>query len=227
MYNVTFWVGNEYYDMKISSIQKWRKLMISNNSFIQSVRPLENIVDNGVFKDSSSVVEKVQKVEFVEEDVPKEVLVRRKALTEILDSFAGDYILTERMEPTNKAYGFVHAHKENAKAQMNRIDYFRNTLKESMGIADDSKEQMDLELLVKRRRLLSEGKLEQLSDSERKQLKEIGTLTEYQQKALEFNDMENYWSDTFNDIKRVASSLKANNLMTDEDIKGLKVDNRR
>lgn len=201
--------------------------MITNNSFIQSTRPLENIVDNSVFRGDSSAIEGILKTEPIEENVPKEVLVRRKALTQILDSFAGDYILTERMEPTNKAYGFVHAHKENAKAQMNRIDYFRNSLKESMGIADESKEQKDLELLIKRRKLLSEGNIDQLSDKEKKQLEDIGTLTEYQQKALEFSDMENYWNDTFNDIKRVASSLKANNLMTDEDIKGLKIDKKR
>lgn len=201
--------------------------MITNNSFIQSTRPLENIVDNSVFRGDSSAIEGILKTEPIEENVPKEVLVRRKALTQILDSFAGDYILTERMEPTNKAYGFVHAHKENAKVQMNRIDYFRNSLKESMGIADESKEQKDLELLIKRRKLLSEGNIDQLSDKEKKQLEDIGTLTEYQQKALEFSDMENYWNDTFNDIKRVASSLKANNLMTDEDIKGLKIDKKR
>ena len=204
--------------------------MTIGNSFIQSTRPLENIVDASVLKKTPTVeeIQRVEPVKAVDEEVnvPKEVLARRKALTEILDTFAGDYILTEGMEPTKKAYGFVYAHKENAKTQMNRIDFFRNSLKESMGIPDDSKEQKDLELLIKRRKLLSEGKLDQLSKNEVKQLENIGTLTEYQQRALEYNDMDNYWNDTFNDIKKVASTLTSNMLMTLDDIKGLKVDER-
>lgn len=77
-----------------------------------------------------------------------------------------------------------------AQEEVKKIKEKKNQLKENYGIADDSEEQKDLELLEKRRKNSNS-----LTEEERERLKEIDTkpLTDYQKGALEFDDMSDVW----------------------------------
>lgn len=77
-----------------------------------------------------------------------------------------------------------------AQEEVKKIKEKKNQLKENYGIADDSDEQKDLELLEKRRKDSNS-----LTEEERERLKEIDTkpLTDYQKGALEFDDMSDVW----------------------------------
>ncbi|MCM1258289.1 MAG: hypothetical protein NC307_10625, partial [Roseburia sp.] len=78
--------------------------------------------------------------------------------------------------------------------KMKDVDERLAQLKEQFGVADDSQEQKDLEILVKIQEGLSGVSGGALTEEEIERLKDMGEPTEYQQEALNLLKEKNYYS---------------------------------
>ncbi len=131
----------------------------------------------------------------------KKIEARKNAIKVILSAFTGDMetdeILNERAQHANE----LQREKKQAQDEINKINDQKQEIKEAYGIADDSEEQKNLELLEKQSRIAC-GSAETLSEEEKERLNNMGPLTEYQQAALEYDGMENYWRGLTDDAEK-------------------------
>ena len=115
---------------------------------------------------------------------------QKKALKIVQDAWANAQAIDESVQKRKTHYEEMKKLRGEAQEQVNTIKKSKEELKEIYGIADDSEEQKDLELLEKRQDFQNGFINERLTDEELERLKKIDAnpLTEYQQRALEYND---------------------------------------
>lgn len=111
----------------------------------------------------------------------------RQARKIVADVFDSDNKVALDMEKRRANIKTLKAESKAANAELKKINDQKAALKEEYGIADDSQEQKDLELLEKRQNGQTPDSV--LSLDERKRLAEIDEqgLTEYQKRCLEVN----------------------------------------
>ncbi|MDE5820763.1 MAG: hypothetical protein K2I07_15815 [Lachnospiraceae bacterium] len=113
----------------------------------------------------------------------------RKARKIVSDVFEGDNKVALDMEKRRANIKKLQGESREAQTELNKINNQKAEWKKEYGIADDSQEQKDLELLEKRQDSQWPGSGIILTPEEKKQLAEIDAkgLTEYQQRSLEVN----------------------------------------
>lgn len=116
---------------------------------------------------------------------------QKQALKLIQDAWANEQAIDESVQERKNHYKEMMELKEEAQNQVDDIDSRKEELKEIYGIAEDSEEQNDLELLEKRQDYQNGLSDSRLTEEEMERLKEIDKkpLTEYQKRALEYNDL--------------------------------------
>lgn len=121
----------------------------------------------------------------------KKQQAREQAMKIVGDTWAGEQKIDADIEARR---GRIRELKEEIGACNKEIQWFeeeRTRLQEVYGVADDSKEQQDLELLTKEIDSKIPGKNVSLTKEEREQIARIkaGGLTEYQTRALELKEL--------------------------------------
>ncbi len=116
---------------------------------------------------------------------------RKKAMKVVGDAFAKEQKIDNDMEARKNHISQLRESMGAAQAAIKQIDQEKEQLREAKGIAADSQEQKDLELLEKRNASVKMGSQVTLTKEDKERLAEIDAagLTEYQKQALE---MESY-----------------------------------
>lgn len=114
----------------------------------------------------------------------------RKARKIVSDVFEADNKVALDMAKRRANIKTLKAESKEASAELRKINDQKAAWKEEYGIADDSQEQKDLELLEKRQDSQWPGSGIILTPEEKERLAEIDEkgLTEYQQRSLEVNE---------------------------------------
>jgi len=117
---------------------------------------------------------------------------QEKALKIVQSAWAGDQAVEQSIQDRKDNYDKTKLLKEETLEVLKDIKANKAALKESYGVADDSQEQKDLELLEKYQENMSGLSTEGLTEEEQKRLSEImkEPMTEYQNMALELNKQE-------------------------------------
>lgn len=116
---------------------------------------------------------------------------REQAAKLVSDAFARAQVIDDEIAERYRKISDSQAVKKAAQDSIKELDASKEELKEIYGIAPDSQEQKDLELLEKRRDYFK-GDGEKPSEEEWKRLKEIDKqgLTEYQQRSLDYDSQK-------------------------------------
>lgn len=117
----------------------------------------------------------------------KRAQARKQAAKVLRDQFARDSKVTDGMDELRARNMEI---EEELKALYDQRKGFmeeRDALKEKYGIAPDSQEEKDLDLIRKGSSLLKEGNLSALDKDELERLAGLGGRTEYQQRSLEYD----------------------------------------
>lgn len=114
---------------------------------------------------------------------------RNQAAKIIMDQFDRDKEISNGMDELRDRNKQIR--EEISCLQENR-KYFEDqqtALKDKYGVTDDSQEQQDLELIQKANQAVNKGTLGDLSKEELERIANMGELTEYQQRALVYDDI--------------------------------------
>lgn len=127
---------------------------------------------------------------------------REKAFKVVGEAFDSDKIIDDELKNRREHLRKLQGELGVAQGEINRLNQSKEDLRNSMGIAADSEEQKDLELLEKRENAIKNGTYFELSDEELDRLKKIDEngLTEYQEQALEINKAKSFYEKQVKDI---------------------------
>lgn len=120
---------------------------------------------------------------------------RKEAMKEAMkivgDAFKGDRMIDDDIERRRNNIEALKNEISNNQQEINRLDANKKEMKEAGGITDDSQEQLDLELLEKRRDARKDPSIK-LSEDEKQRLEMIDQegLTEYQKYSLEMDSLK-------------------------------------
>lgn len=98
---------------------------------------------------------------------------------------------------------------DEANKGINEYKELTEQAKEKYGIADDSQEQQDLELLIKQKQSMRPGSEITLTKDEQKSLSEMGEKTEYQKVALEYDNVMDTYKEKISKNQRKVGSETA------------------
>jgi PAS domain-containing protein len=132
---------------------------------------------------------------------------RKEAMKEAMkivgDAYKGDRKLDDDIERRHNNIDALKNEINNNQREINRLDANKKEMKEAYGIADDSLEQQDLELLEKRRDARRNPSIK-LSDEEKQRLDIIDQdgMTEYQKYSLEMDALKEPFHKVIDDSQR-------------------------
>lgn len=162
---------------------------------------------------------------------------QEKAWKVVKQAWDNDNEVDKSIQARKDHYAELEKLREETTRELSGIHDEEAVLKETYGVADDSEEQKDLELLKKRQNIQKRVTNEKLTEDEQARLEEIDKrgLTEYQERALDLNeragvlqkeitDYNRRMRDDVSDIKQIAIERLKSNPMVDatkaaEDIK--------
>ena len=115
---------------------------------------------------------------------------QKQAWKVVKDAWDNDNSVDESMQVRRDHYAEMEALQREATAELADVNDDKEVLRELYDVAEDSKEQQDLELLEKEQDYKNGVSLESFSKEELDRLGELHQqpLTEYQERALELND---------------------------------------
>ncbi len=117
----------------------------------------------------------------------KRAQARKQATKIIRDQFARDNEITDQMNELRARNEEIGEELDVLVKQKKGYMEEQEALKEKYGIAPDSQQEKDLELLRKASNHFKNGKFEKLSEEEVQRLADMGEPTEYQRRALEYD----------------------------------------
>lgn len=134
---------------------------------------------------------------------------QQQAWKVVQDAWGTDRSIDDAIQAKRDHYADMERLRDEAYGRIKDIGEDEKALQMLYGVADDSQEQKDLELLRKEQDAQNHvpGYTE-LTDEERERLAEIHKkgLTEYQERALNLNDAKGYWKKEFETAKRWMAS---------------------
>lgn len=152
---------------------------------------------NGEKEDKGSVIDGSGLAASFDPIASKRAKAQQKAMKIISDAFANERKLDEDQQTRR-----THVHELQKEMGANRkaigeLEDAREALREQYGVAPDSQEQKDLELLAKKAESQFNGSDIHLTPEEYKRIKEIEAkgLTEYQHHSLELKQQEAFYAD--------------------------------
>lgn len=147
---------------------------------------------------------------------------RKKAWDVVSSAWDSDNSIDESVQKRRDKYAEMKALEEEANNEINRINNEMDALKKEYNIDPESKEQKDLELIMKYKNARKDITAEKLSDEEMEQLDNIDmdNLTEYQSRMLELYEQKEVPEKNLEDAKK--EIIKANKEITAIGIERLK-----
>lgn len=144
----------------------------------------------------------------VENDIAKKrEEAQKEALGLIRSQFGSDKEIDEGMEEKRARVSELREDNMSNLKEIQSINQEMDKLKEEYGVADDSQEQKDLELLIKQKNAMKPGSRVSLSEEESKRLAEMGPMTEYQESAMNLENAKEPWE---KQIRENNDEIKAN-----------------
>lgn len=135
----------------------------------------------------------------------KKVQAQKKALKTVMDTFSGEQSLDNSIKDHQAKARELTDKANNALTELNKIEDLKSQLRETYEIKDGSQEQKDLELLEKQQRIVEFKSREELTEEEKKQLEEMGPVTEYQSAILDYNKISNTWQKIKDDAQNAVT----------------------
>lgn len=128
----------------------------------------------------------------------------KKAMKIVGDAFASEQKIDDDLASRKSHIDELRDNMNQAQAAMNQIDQEKNQLRESKGIAADSEEQKDLELLEKRSASKRVGSEVSLTKEDQERLDQIDAkgMTEYQKQAMEMEGYKAPYRKNISDSKK-------------------------
>jgi chromosome segregation ATPase len=132
---------------------------------------------------------------------------RKEAMKEAMkivgDAFKGDRKLDDDIERRHNNIDALKNEINNNQREINQLEANKKEMKEAYGIADDSQEQQDLELLEKRRDARRNPSIK-LSEEEKQRLEIIDQdgMTEYQKYSLEMDALKEPFNKVIDDSQQ-------------------------
>ena len=128
----------------------------------------------------------------------------KKAMKIVGDAFASEQKIDDDLASRKSHIDELRDNMNQAQAAMNQIDQEKNQLRESKGIAVDSEEQKDLELLEKRSASKRVGSEVSLTKEDQERLAQIDAkgMTEYQKQAMEMEGYKAPYRENISDSKK-------------------------
>ncbi len=146
----------------------------------------------------------------------KRAQARKQATKAIMDQFASDNQVADALDESRARIKELKGIKSE---YMDEQDYYlqeRENLKDLYQIEDDSQEQQDLDLIRKANKALKTGQLGDLSKEELERVANMGELTEYQSRSLEYDPVINHYDSLMEDcnkeIRAINSGISATKL---------------
>lgn len=167
-----------------------------NSVFISGVKKQEEN-GKGKVQKGSVYVGKLQDTS--DSIMEKKERALQKARKLIFDQAAADEKIDAEMEEHYRMQEEYDAMRGEANQNIKNINERKQQLQQEYGVADDSEEQKDLELLIK-------AEKQPLTEEETKRLKEMPPLTEYQEAALREEGKKEYWE---NKKEQAEAGIKA------------------
>lgn len=131
----------------------------------------------------------------------KHVRKQKEALKRIFDQFKKDAVIDDNMATRSRNIDEFNEEGALAQKELDKVEGLRRQLRDAYGVAEDSEEEKDLQLLKK-----SMDPFTKLSEEEKERLSNMGPLTEYQKKALEYSveydEMEGTWKKRLNNARQ-------------------------
>ena len=124
----------------------------------------------------------------------------KRAMKVIGDAYNSDRRIDEDIERRRRGIDELHMEMNLSQKEIDRLEAQKQELKTTYGIMDDSQEQLDLQLLEKRRDAEKDPSIK-LSEEEKKRLAQIDRegMTEYQKFSLEMDELKEPFQKIFDD----------------------------
>lgn len=134
----------------------------------------------------------------------KKKQARGQAMKIISDAWEGERKIDEDIEERRNKIAKLKTDMGKARKQLKDIEEARQELRNSYGVAEDSKEEQDLRLLEKEMDLYRPGKGVSLSKEEMERIAQIkkNGLTQYQQRSLEMKKNGSVYEEEIADIEK-------------------------
>lgn len=129
----------------------------------------------------------LQRADLVEE---KKRQAKEKAWNVVSNAWENEKSIEDIIQKRRDLYDEMSELQKQAQDSINELNKEAKDLQSQYGVADDSEEQQDLELLKKKNDISNGVSDSMLTDEEMERLKDIdmSSLTEYQKRVLEIND---------------------------------------
>lgn len=138
-------------------------------------------------------------------------LAQKRALKVVGDAYANDRSVESHIDERLSHYDRMSKMRDAASSELKDINARQKALQEEYHVADDSKEQKDLELLKREQDMRNNVLGDSLTMEEIRRLDEIHKepLTEYQSRSLELNNMAGKAKEDMADAKREMNAATA------------------
>lgn len=128
---------------------------------------------------------------------------QEKAMKVIADAWAGDRAIDEDLQSREAHIDELQAENKEAQAKINDINRMQEDLKSTYGIKEDSEEQLELELIRRKRDLYCKGGGMTQEEFMQAAGAEADGLTEYQQRQLELDAEKEIYQETIDANKEL------------------------
>lgn len=175
---------------------------------------------------------------FMDKIEARKKAAQKRALQVVSDAWEGDRKIDEDLQERRDLINRLQEENRKAQAGVNEINQMQEAVKQQYGIADDSQEQKDLELLLREQEMFKDPSLKNpMSSSEgltKEELEYVAGLkarglTDYQQKQLELEASKGYFQKDINEnLKiireetRIIRGIKLERLKSDPMVKAQK-----
>lgn len=126
----------------------------------------------------------------------------RQALRSLIKPYNNDRNIDEHVTSLIDKQSTLLSEGKSASEQIQRLEEQKKGLQSTFGVQADSEEQKNLDILEK-----SIFHPEKLTDDEYEQLKNMGSLTDYQKEALKFDAMQKLWQEKVDDAAKDYSDI--------------------
>lgn len=127
---------------------------------------------------------------------------RKAAMKVMMDAHENEAKIDDDLKERKNKIKELQTSSAAANKEMNEYKKLMEQAKVDYGIADDSQEQQDLELLIKYKAAKKPGSDVSLTEDEWERLANMGPATEYQEKALALNESMDAFRDEIEDNKK-------------------------
>lgn len=141
---------------------------------------------------------------FVEDEITKrKKKLMKDAMKVLMDQYENDSKIDLDMEESRQKIEDSRGRMQDAHTAIQELEQEREKVRERYGVAPDSQEQKDLELIEKAQKASSEGRLDELSEEELERVANLGPLTDYQRESLSYAAVEDEYRKELEAAKNV------------------------